>query len=745
MGSKFSDESLIDYLSGEMPPARERELLNQMEVSPELCERIEKLSSVRGLEGVPADLGKLAELPPLDRKLASRLYRFGPARAASDGQHTGDAVTLLEPPDAEPATNLPGDNPFSPVENWLGEYELFEEIGSGAAGVVYRARHRRLNRQAAVKVLSTRVAAAPSAIQRFHREIEAIGKLDHPNIIQAQYAGESRGRHYLAMEFVRCRDLVDIIGTVGMLNTGDACAIAVQCARGLQHAHQSSIVHRDVKPSNLLLTDEGLVKITDFGLAKLRDRPGSGRRFETIDKHIMGTLEFMAPEQLADSRNVDIRADIYGLGCTLFYLLTEKTPHNEAYAQGGLVSMLNARESRAPARAVEYRSDLPAELLRVLDKMLAPDPDDRYAAPAEVAEALADFAARGDLRKLWNAATAQESSPADAASLDPMSQSTQANVATIAEVAAGPADEVRQHRPAPLLRKRLVLFAVVALGTIVAVAGLWKFLNSRDSAGDPAARSPAAEKPSSTDSGERKAAAAQSLRAAGGLKPGSVPASDAAAEKERRRIAEWLLSIDARIHVVVGDEEFPIRGVAGLPEKPFKLVHLTCYHLDAITNETMPRIFKLVHLRTLTLRQVPIDGNGLAGIEALKSLYKLEIWHAPIAAAGMEHIERLRHLTVLKLIGVGLKDNDLKRILPLQSLNTISFAENNLTDACATYLVSLPLLQHAGLAKTQIGEAGIRKLDQCKKLSTVHLGSGTAVTPQGLKRLRNAGLRFRIQ
>ena len=192
-------------------------------------------------------------------------------------------------------------------------------------GTVYKALHTKLDRAVALKVLARGRVEDGRAIARFEREMKAIGRLDHPQIVRADDAREIDGHPVLIMEYVEGLDLARLVNRVGRLRVAAACELARQAAVGLQYVHEHGLVHRDIKPSNLMLTPRGEVKILDLGLARLhRQRGGSDEMTGT--GLTMGTADYMAPEQASDSHSVDIRADIYSLGCTLFKLLSGRRP-----------------------------------------------------------------------------------------------------------------------------------------------------------------------------------------------------------------------------------------------------------------------------------------------------------------------------------------------------------------------------------------------------------------------------------
>ena len=309
-----------------------------------------------------------------------------------------------------PTTKSPFDLPKT-----IREYRLIEQIGRGGMGAVFKAEHVRLKRLVAVKVLLGDRLHDDSAVARFDREMEAVGKLDHPNIVRATDAGEDEDTHYLVMELVDGPNLSQLSKSLGPINVADACEVVRQAAAGLQHAHEHGLVHRDIKPSNLILADGGslhafgnasdnsgnaTVKILDLGLALLRENPAEHDGL-TSSGQVMGTLDYMAPEQASDTHSVDIRADIYSLGCTLYHLLAGSAPFSGSQYSTILKKMMAHAKSPVP-RLSEVRSDVPAELSAILDRMLAKEPAERFSTPGEILATLHPFVGDADLPALLN-------------------------------------------------------------------------------------------------------------------------------------------------------------------------------------------------------------------------------------------------------------------------------------------------------------------------------------------------------
>jgi CheY-like chemotaxis protein len=254
--------------------------------------------------------------------------------------------------------------------------------------------------------------ANPQAVRRLRKEIEAVAQLSHPNIVVAHDAAQIGESYFLVMEYVEGWDLRRLVLERGRLPVNQACAYTRQAALGLQHAHERGLVHRDIKPSNLLVAVPGeVVKITDFGLARLQ-RPGdvqpatdSTASDLTDEGMVIGTPDFIAPEQALDSHTVDIRADVYSLGCTLYYLLSGQVP----FPGGTLMQKLHRHQQATPAEIQSLRQDLPPGLPQVLRKMMAKQPGERYGEPASVAAVLAPYcsAERGGPEALAPAAEAR--------------------------------------------------------------------------------------------------------------------------------------------------------------------------------------------------------------------------------------------------------------------------------------------------------------------------------------------------
>jgi serine/threonine protein kinase len=299
-------------------------------------------------------------------------------------------------------------------------YLILEYLGSGGMGTVFKARHLLMDRLVALKVINPAVIDRPVMVERFQREVKAAARLRHPNIVAAYDADQAGATHFLVMELVEGVDLDRVLQERGPLPIAKACDYARQAALGLQHAWECGMIHRDIKPHNLMLTPQGQVKILDFGLARFVSSgisaaeestasaplPGAGAavpeqaggapdsqgppliKGTSYSYTGAGTADYIAPEETVDTRRADIRADIYSLGCTLYRFLAGRVP----FPDGNLTDKLKSHLERQPVPLPTLRPEVPRRLVQFVERMMAKDPAQRFQTPAEVVQALAPFA-----------------------------------------------------------------------------------------------------------------------------------------------------------------------------------------------------------------------------------------------------------------------------------------------------------------------------------------------------------------
>ncbi len=288
---------------------------------------------------------------------------------------------------------------------FLERYKILDQIGKGQMGGVYKAVHS-LGQMVALKILPASRAKDQRVLGRFQREARLLTQLDHPNVVRAFQVGDSGGRHFIVMEFLEGETLDEVLSRRKKLPVGEAVRLVRQALDGLQHLHDRRMVHRDVKPSNLMITPasgkgpadntwEGTIRIVDIGLGReLFDESAPEGAIDTqltVEGAVVGTPDYMAPEQAKDARSADIRADIYSLGCVLYHSVTGRTP----FTDSNIMTQMLRHATENPPPLASVSDGIPAGLQQVLDKMLAKRPEDRYQTPAEGSEALKRFQTPG--------------------------------------------------------------------------------------------------------------------------------------------------------------------------------------------------------------------------------------------------------------------------------------------------------------------------------------------------------------
>jgi serine/threonine protein kinase len=351
---------------------------------------------------------------------------------------------------------------------FLGKYKLLSLLGRGGMGGVFLAHHTLMNRTVALKTISTEMAHDPARLERFLAEARAIATLDHPNIVHAYNIDKEGDRYYMVMEYVEGQDLQVMVDEAGPLDFERAVNYTRQAAEGLAHAHSRDMIHCDIKPANLIINKQGVVKILDMGMARLTNDKGLP---EEKGDSVLGTVDYLAPEQAIDGSDVTPQVDIYSLGCTLYFLLTGRPPFNE----GTLHERILKHQTQEPPNLAELRPGVPRELVAICRKMMAKDPAQRYATCSELAKVLADW--RAPTRRIRRAVPLAQAEPADEAAAafdaitaaDPVTtarKSKNGRVAKTTDAAQTDSDEASSKR------RRLLLFAGLGVAVLLSLAGL---------------------------------------------------------------------------------------------------------------------------------------------------------------------------------------------------------------------------------------------------------------------------------
>jgi eukaryotic-like serine/threonine-protein kinase len=388
-------EQLQQLAVGELPEAVAAEFAAHLEQCPACLDALRNAAAddpiFRTLS--PVESGRDDEEAPQIQRLIEQLSARPLPPPENTVQASGPAAVGQTRTEASWNQTGAAANPLAEIPAALvghPRYRVLGRIGSGGMGAVFKAEHQLMRRVVALKVIGQLSMVKPSILQRFLQEVKTAAQLTHPNIVTAYDADEADGVHFLVMEYVEGVTLAQLVKSNGPLPMVQACAYVRQAAEGLQYAHEQGMVHRDVKPHNLMLAADGRVKILDFGLARFI-REEEEEDGLTAPGLAMGTPDYMAPEQAEDAHTADIRADVYSLGCTLYHLLAGRPP----FLAGKALQKIRAHMEETPPSLSLSRPDLPAELGHVVERMLAKDPAHRFQTPAEVGLALAPFASDG--------------------------------------------------------------------------------------------------------------------------------------------------------------------------------------------------------------------------------------------------------------------------------------------------------------------------------------------------------------
>jgi serine/threonine protein kinase len=611
----------------------------------------------------------------------------------------------------------------------LGQYEVLETLGTGGMGAVYKARHTPLDRVVALKVLPPERLRSQGAVRRFQREIRAVGRLSHPNIVAAHDGGEVDGQHFLVMELVEGVDLSTLVRATGPLPVAEACELVRQAAEGLAHAHAQAMVHRDIKPSNLMLTltseGEVVVKILDLGLAMLEEADPALPDELTAHGQTMGTFAYMSPEQGLDSHDVDARADVYSLGATLYKLLTGEAPFPES-RYGTPMKLLTALATQPAPSLAEKRADAPAALVEIVDRLLSKDPDERLDSAAAVAEALAPLADAAGLAERLHAAEDVDADASPQWSVDTTRQLGSRSLDDTApshdlafdlqshqrSKARHEPQEPPQQAPDRLAvgLQRALYLTVSAIGLAAAAAIVIYASSRRDDAGaageDDRAVDPAIVVSDVVDSGDASQvedSPAQDEE----IGYEEFLASTLAAD---RSAAEYVLSIGGRVRVRGEDDpgEYYVSDAADLPVEPF-------------------------HLMTIDVSNQPFVGEGISVVSQCRRLRMVRLNHVLLDPTCLKYLAACPRLESVSLTNMDLQDEALAPLADCRSLTDLSLASTLVGDQGLVYFRNRALTT-LNLTSTRVTDAGLENFSRCNELEFLML-SDTAITDDGLAHL----------
>jgi serine/threonine protein kinase/uncharacterized protein YjbI with pentapeptide repeats len=646
---------------------------------------------------------------------------------------------------------------------FLGKYKLLELIGQGGMGSVYKAVRPGIGRSVALKVMSRQVLKQPKAVTRFLREIRSAAAVDHPNLVRAYDADCDGDTYFLVMEFVAGRNLKSWIIEEQTLPVGWSCECIRQAAVGLEHAFEQGMVHRDIKPSNLLVTqheDDGLplVKILDLGLARFASETQDEGDL-TRSGQVLGTPDYIAPEQARNTKTADIRADIFSLGCTLFEMLTGRLP----FTGDSVMEKLMARATQDAPSVRLYRPDVPPGLDAVVAQMLARDPQNRFATPAEVARALAPFAI-GTAGSI-NAHSALDSQGSVETEEPVPFTFGSSDLTTGGTLNAFRADLTRataEHRSRPasatsgIWRTRQFQITAAVVAAVAVLGALASLLpGGKQSSGDAVAKSvhpPKKQKKSLSDGHD-----------------GPKASDDGnAAEDPERATALWVLQKGGRLTVVTGpwqgtlaarenaskghplaSERIEVHSAGELPATTGHLTSVALHGNLQLRKADFDRLADLPHLESLSLTETRFSDGDLARLKSARHLIRLDLQETSVTDAGITQVRSIPTLQALHLGRTHISGVALEKLQSARSLTELNLEGTEIGDAdLKNYMPGLSQLQVLNLARTRVRGPGLQFVWRLRDLesldlSGLHLGPNALNLPRGtaanLKRLELTG------
>lgn len=554
---------------------------------------------------------------------------------------------------------------------FLGKYKLLECLGKGGMGTVFRAEQPPMGRSVALKVMSKELLKNSAAVNRFMREIRSAGALNHPHIVSAYDAAQEGDTHFLVMECAEGRSLRDILAEKKQLPVEWACECARQTALALQHATERGMVHRDIKPANLIVGIDGatgkpMVKVLDFGLARMKSETHDTSQL-THTGQILGSPDYIAPEQAQNTKTADIRSDIFSLGCTLFEMLTGQVP----FGGNSVMEKLMARVYQAAPRVSSLRPDVPPALDAVVARMLTREPEGRYQRPLELLAALTPFAENSaSVSGEFLPPPAVEPLPASGSLAPQADPRLDEFLNQLGDHATGTGDSragSRSHGPAwQRPYRRWLPLASAALLTVA--VGLAIFLGGDNDKSRTKRTSGSRAKNSETVSGEfgsKDQDRVVTVNDAGstGKILRSASLDDYRADREA---ANWVLSSNGTIEIFADGKQ---SQVYALPSYKFRLTGINLLGHHEVNDQDLDHLAGLKGLQTLILRDTGITDGAIDRIARLTTLEELNIAETEVSLDGMMRLGALKSLKTLNVsrMKVKLKRNvkkELEKVLP---------------------------------------------------------------------------------
>ena len=624
----------------------------------------------------------------------------------------------------------------------IGVYELLEKLGEGGMGAVYKARHTKLGRIMAVKVLSHHALKDANAIARFEREMLAVGTIHHPNIVQAFDAGDANGVHYLAMEYVEGRDLQVHLADKGPLSVVSACKVIQQAAKGMAAAHALGLVHRDLKPGNLFVTKSGQVKVLDLGLALVPS--GENKTALTSHGSWFGTPDYMAPEQWESTHHVDARADLYALGCTLFCLLVGRPPYGTEVNATTASKMIAHSVNESPDLQVA-RPDVPPELALLYKRLMAKKPEDRLATAQELVEQLNPFVTKKDLSGIK--ATA------------PSSPLPLVQVPAITRTAAANQPPQRRWRTAVAASggAAVLLLLGVIIVTVTNKNGTKSTFRVPEGVETNVQAAPGSTVTITQESNVHQAVPMEARTVIRKILEGGGCNIEVACSTDDQNTEKRTLfkteDLDA-----IASAETTIVGVAltgkSVSESGLKLLSgidsikwLNVNECDSLTAEAFNAITNLAGLEDIYLNGCGyLDDDRLSALTKLDKIHTISFWYNNLSDRGISLLNSFPNLRHLQIGGGPYTGIGLTTMKPMPFVETVSFSSSQITDGAVhevsrvfanarqvsfsdtritgetfDQLSSMHFLTKLELIRTPLSESGFEKLNALSGLSKLDI------------------------
>ncbi len=615
----------------------------------------------------------------------------------------------------------------------LDRYTIVDTIGAGGMGVIYRALHRSMNRYVAIKTLPAQSFSA-DRMARFKREMQAAAKLNHPNIVTAYDAHECNGIHFLVMELIEGDDLSKIIRAQGPLDYPSACVICAQIASALEAAHNAGIIHRDVKPSNILLDASGDAQLLDMGLARVKQESFE-QTFTSSELSQfgmpMGTVAYMAPEQAINASDAGAAADVYALGCTLHQLITGKPPFD---APSPIQVIVDHREKPIDGQVLSDRWKVPTPLVQILQKMMAKSPGDRFESMAAVQAALLPFA---DPEHAGSAAAAMTS-----------------------ERTTTPADKPHAKTDATRVKPWGLFISGIALLLATCCAGWFAYYSSTDSAGNELDQdnvvkwslNQGAILSIASDMGVQEIEDAQSVPA-GKFQLTGIDFLDLAGDEVPLKLFSPSIPLttisltdapitDEVIHAIGNHStlraiDFYNCELKCRPESWARLQNITRLQIQTcnLTGDALPFLNRLPKTEELYLPENAVDDDSLLSLNELKSLVKLDLAYNPVSAKTvLKLVEQLPPLTALDVGAIEFSPAEVESLMDKTDLEYLAMNYSAIGDAIVLKIAAEPDITDLLLNDTEITDQAVDAVRSMERLDFLDL-SNTAISDDAVASL----------